>query len=140
MDPLSVYDYSKYSADELLDIYVNMDKDSNPEAAAALQDELKRKSNTAGLKPSSSSGVKNLFKKWYGKTAIVILIVFSFFAPRLIQYEPGQPPSPGMVLIPMVIQISIISLLVLLLFRQKIYAAILIVLYFLYIMFGRMIF
>jgi hypothetical protein len=132
-------DYSEYSAEELMDIYVNLDKTLNPELTKAVEDELKVKMNSLPPVKDENRVIEFIKKtKWWIAGISVVLILF--IIRRLSFYSPGETPSMTLILLPLFIHIVVISVLLYFAQKGKIAAAVLIVLYFFYILFGNKIF
>ncbi len=137
MENDSVPDLTEYSNEELLDLYINLDKDSNKEHAKALEERIQHKLNST---PPAENSILQFLKRNKGILIIVILAAVYFFIIRWYFSVPGNMPSSRNVLIPVLIHGFIIIFLGYYASKGKLIAGLLIVLYFLFMMFGRMLF
>jgi hypothetical protein len=139
MDTGKNLDYSDYTAEELMDMYVNLDKAQYPEAAMAMKEELTLKAGSLS-NPASPSRIKSFLKRWWDLAAVIFLMAVFYISSLLMPYTPGEEIPTSMYLVPVIRLTLMVSLLGVLLYKQRIIGALLIVLYFLFIMFGSFIF
>jgi hypothetical protein len=130
-------DLTKYSSEELLDLYMNLDKKSNPEYANALEERIKLRLNSV---PPARNNFLKFLKKYSGLILIILFLAAYYLMIRQRTFTPGQSPSAGTMMLPLLFHAVVLSILGYYTYKGKILAGLLTILYFLYMMFGSKLF
>jgi hypothetical protein len=132
-------DYTQYSTEELLDIYMNLDKQLYPEKTRIIEEQLRKKmDSTLPAADKKTVIIRFLKKRKYWIAGVLGFILYYYLNKS--SYSPEDQMTPAMYLYPALIHLIVLSILIFYANKGKIIAGVLIALYFAYMLFGRLIF
>ena len=120
---------------ELIEIYSKLDKERYPDKAQALETALRLKMQRPA-EQNKYTGVEQKWKKAQILRYIIPLLLFVLLITSKYFYTPDISEIHNYAIVSMLISVALISGLLVMAMARNLFAALLLVLYFFYIMFG----